>query len=87
MYLFVKTSGGTIITLQVEPFFTVKQVKEVFETKTGILVIRQYACYGARILDNEKSLDYYGIYHEYTLGIYKRISCIGCPGSNCMIPA
>lgn len=67
MQIFVKTSTGFTIQLEVDPSDTVSKVKQKIKNGKGIPVIRQHLYFKGKQLNNDKALSHYGIKSESTL--------------------
>ncbi len=69
MKIFIKTTTGRIITLEVEPTDYIDTVKDKIEQQDGIPKGQQKLIFGLRLLENTRSLADYNIHHESTICI------------------
>ena len=65
--LFVKTEEGKIITLEVDVYYTIEDVKTIIQDKEGIPPDQQQLIFNDTVLKDELLLKYYGIQKEETL--------------------
>ena len=67
MQLFVKTEEGKIITLEVDAYYTIEDVKTIIQDKEGIPSDQQQLIFNDTVLEDELLLKHYGIQKEETL--------------------
>ncbi len=67
MRIYIKTLVGKIISLDVEPTLTIKQIKEMIEEKEALPPDHQRPIYKGIDLDNNKTLSNYKIENESTI--------------------
>lgn len=67
MQIFIRAESGQQYTLEVEPDYSVEQVKAMIQEKTGIAPSRQRLMDGSRELQDGQTLLAYGIDRESTL--------------------
>ncbi|XP_038718888.1 polyubiquitin-B-like [Tripterygium wilfordii] len=67
--IFVKTTTGEIVKLEIKAQFTVRDIKEIIGSMIGVSVIDQDLCFGGERLENCKTLAFYNIFEESTLEI------------------
>lgn len=67
MQIFVKTSAGNTITLEVGRFDTIEDMKSKIQAKAGIPPNRQWLLFGAKQLEDAWTLDDYDIQKESTV--------------------
>ena len=66
MLIYVKTAAGKI-TLEVETYDTIKNIKEKIEEKEGIPQHRQYLIFDRKVLWDILTLSDYSIYNKSTV--------------------
>ena len=74
MKIFVRTSTGGVITLDVEPSDTIGHVKEKVQDKEGIDSSSFFLVFGGKKLENEKKLEDFNIQKESTLHLVIELS-------------
>lgn len=67
MQIFVKTSSGKHITLEVEPTFYIKDVKDMLQAKEGISPEKQKLLFAGKTLEDDNTLQDYSIQKDSTL--------------------
>ncbi len=65
--IFVKTSNGKTITLEVEPSDTIEEVKTKIQEKEGIPPHEQRLIFASKELEDDKTMSYYNVKRENTL--------------------
>ncbi len=73
MQIFVRTLGGRTITLDVEPTDTVEHLRETLQSKRGVPPDFVRLVFGGKELQDEHTLDDYGIHSECTLHFLLRL--------------
>lgn len=73
MQLFVKTVTGKSIPLGVEPSDSVESVKAQIQDKENILVVQQRLIFGAKHLEDERTLSDYNITEEAIIYVVTRL--------------
>jgi ubiquitin C len=71
--IFVKTLTGKTITIEVDPNDTILSVKTKIEEKEGIPPIRQRLLFVGKQLEDENTIEFYGIQRESTLHLVLRL--------------
>ncbi len=73
MQIFVKTSTGNTITLEVEPTDRIEDVKGMIQNKEGFLLVEQVLVFAGKTLEDENTLQDYNIQQESTLHLLLRL--------------
>ena len=73
MQIFVKTSTGKTITLEIEPTDFIKEVKVKIQDKEGFLPVEQVLVFAGKTLEDENTLQDYNIQKESTLHLLLRL--------------
>ena len=61
-HIFVKTLTGEVITLDTEPFYTIKEIKAMIQDKRGIPSDQHYVCAtSGKHMEDQATLDEYGV--------------------------
>ena len=76
MQIFIKTLKGETFTLDVEPNYTIEQVKEILQHKNGLPPDNQRLIFKGRQLEDEKRLADCNVKKEDTLHLVLRLK--GC---------
>jgi hypothetical protein len=72
--MFVKTLTGRIITLQIEPDYTIALVKQMIQDKEGIPIDQQRLIFAGQQLSDSSTLAEYRIYNRTTLILILRLN-------------
>ena len=67
MQIFVKDLNGKTLTLDVNKEYTIINIKNKIMDKLGVPIQEQSLTYGAKQLDDDKTLEYYDITAEATI--------------------
>lgn len=73
MQIFVKTVNGKTIAVDVEPSDSVQSLKQTIFDREGIKVDEQRLIYAGKQLDDERTIDDYGIQKEATIHLVLRL--------------
>jgi ubiquitin len=72
--MFVKTLTGRTITLQIEPDYTIAQVKQMILDKDGIPIDQQRLIFAGKQLSDSSTLAEHRIYNRTTLILILRLN-------------
>ena len=73
MQLFIKTLTGKTLTIEVEPFYLIEEVKKIIQERECILPENQRLIFSGRQLEDDRTLADYNIQKESTLHLVLRL--------------
>merc|ERR1711939_710938 len=73
MQLFVKSMTGMTVTLDVEPYDTIADVKVKNMDKEGLPPDEVDYLFAGKLLEDEETLSYYDIQNEYTIHLLLKL--------------
>ena len=73
MQIFIRTFSGRTITLQVQPFYLVSQVKAMIQEKEGMPLHNQRLIFSGKDMQDYRTLRIYNVQKETTLELSSRL--------------
>ena len=73
MIIFIRTSSGKMITLEVDPEYTIERIKEMIQKKEGAYPEQQKLIYSGKYLEDDKTLAYYNVIKESVINLIIRL--------------
>ncbi len=73
MQIFIRGVDGTTITLEVDPYTDILEIKEKIQFRLGTLIGVQRLSCGSKILEEGNSLAFYNVPKEATIHVITRV--------------